>query len=102
MTSQTKFIQDHAYSYRTLSVDHLSELQEDIDKLKRENKLSNHEIYRSYIDNKKFELPESLPNARSLIVMAIFDAPMLVNFHLNGKIHELTLPHGYYATGLSK
>lgn len=101
MASQPPSSPDLEYKYKMLSVSHFSELQEDIDKLKREKKLSDHEVYRSYIDNKKFEPPEDLPNAKSIIVMAIPTKPMLVNFQLNGKNHETMVPPGYYSTGLS-
>ncbi|MFW9915476.1 MAG: 4Fe-4S double cluster binding domain-containing protein [Candidatus Thorarchaeota archaeon] len=99
--SQTLSPPDLEYKYKTLSVSHFSELQEDIDKLKREKKLSDHEVYRSYIDNKKFELPENLPDAKSVIIMAIPTKLMLVNFQLNGANHETIVPPGYYSTGLS-
>ncbi len=87
------------YKYKTVSVDHLDEMQEDIDKLRREGKLSNNETYRSYIDSKKFEIPETLPNAKSIIIIAIFSKPALVNFHLNGKKHEVIIPPNYYDDG---
>jgi len=90
---------DFEYKYRTISVEHLEELQEDIDKLRREGKLSNNEVYRSYIDTKKFEIPESLPNAKSIIILAIFSKLGLVNFHLDRKIHEIMIPPNYYDDG---
>jgi len=90
---------DFKYRYRTVSVDHLEELQEDIDKLRHEGKLSNNEVYRSYIDSKKFEIPENLPNAKSIIVLAIFSKLALVNFHLDGKKHEIMIPPNYYNDG---
>lgn len=90
---------DFEYKYRTISVDHLKELQEDIDKLRREGKLSNNEVYRSYIDSKKFEIPENLPNAKSIIILAIFSKLALVNFHLDGKNHEIMIPPNYYDDG---
>ncbi|MFX1328088.1 MAG: 4Fe-4S double cluster binding domain-containing protein [Promethearchaeota archaeon] len=90
---------DFKYKYRTISVDHLEELQEDIDKLHREGKLSDNEVYRSYIDTKKFELPKTLPNAKSIIIIAIFSRLALVNFHLNGKNHEVMIPPNYYDDG---
>ena len=46
---------DFEYKYRTISVEHLGELQEDIDKLRRAGVLSDNEVYRSYIDTKKFD-----------------------------------------------
>ncbi|MFX1569152.1 MAG: 4Fe-4S double cluster binding domain-containing protein [Promethearchaeota archaeon] len=90
---------DFEYKYRTLSVDHLEELQEDIDKLRRAGLLSDNEVYRSYIDSKKFEIPESFPNAKSIIILAIFSKIGLANFHLNGKKYEVMIPPNYYDDG---
>ncbi len=83
-----------------MSVDHLEELQADIDKLKLEGKLSDNEIFQGYLSDKKFALPEDFPNAKSIIVVAIPTKLMLVNFQLEGKNHEVMLPPGYYSTGL--
>ncbi|MFW9990679.1 MAG: 4Fe-4S double cluster binding domain-containing protein [Candidatus Odinarchaeota archaeon] len=90
------------YKYRKVSVDHLQELQEDIDKLIRENKLSDNKTFRSYINTKKFEIPENFPEAKSIIVMAVFTRPMLVNFYVNGKKKEIIVPPQYYDDGLSE
>ncbi|MFX0139089.1 MAG: 4Fe-4S double cluster binding domain-containing protein [Candidatus Hodarchaeota archaeon] len=90
---------DFEYKYRTISVNHLVQLQEDIDKLRREGKLSNNEVYRSYIDSKKFEIPKNFPNAKSIIILAIYSKLALVNFHLNGKKHEIMIPPNYYDDG---
>jgi epoxyqueuosine reductase len=102
MNSPTVHSTDFVYKYKTLSVGQLNELQQDIDKLKREGKLSDHKTYRSYLSDLKFEIPENLPNVRSLIAIAIFTKPMLINFHLNGEKHEVMLPHQYYASGLTE
>ncbi|MFX1253730.1 MAG: 4Fe-4S double cluster binding domain-containing protein [Promethearchaeota archaeon] len=104
MSSQTGSIKkspDFIYKYKTMSVDRFRDLQEDIIKLKRENKLSDHEVYRRYIDELKFELPENFPEAKSVIVIAMFTKLRLLNFHLNGDKHEVMLPPGYFRTGLS-
>ncbi len=90
---------DFKYKYRTISVEHLEQLQEDIDKLRREEKISDNEVYRSYIDTKKFKIPETLPNAKSIIIIAIFSKLALVNFHLDGKNHEIMIPPNYYDDG---
>jgi epoxyqueuosine reductase len=87
------------YKYKTISVEHLNELQEDIDKLRREGKLSDNATYRSYIDNKKFQIPENLPDAKSIIILAIFSKLALVNFHLDGRKHEVMIPPNYYDNG---
>ena len=90
---------DFKYKYKTVSVDHLEELQEDIDKLHRGGKLSDNEVYRSYIDSKKFELPENFRDAKSIIILAIFSKLALVNFQLDGKNHEIIIPPNYYDDG---
>ena len=50
------------FKYRTMTVDHLSQLQQDIDKVKNSGKISRHKVFRSYIKDLKFELPEKIPN----------------------------------------
>lgn len=90
---------DFEYKYRIISVKHLDELQEDIDKLRREGKLSDNEVYRSYIDCKKFEIPEDFPDAKSIIILAICSRPALVNFHVNGSKLEVIIPPNYYDDG---
>jgi len=91
---------DLFYKYRTISVVHLKKLQEDIDKLRNSGKLSDNKVYRSYIDTKKFEIPESIPNAKSIIVIAVFGKMGLVNFNLDGKKYEAMVPPNYYDDGL--
>jgi epoxyqueuosine reductase len=88
------------YKYSTLSTIHLEELQHDIDSLRNQGKLSNHRTYRGYIENKKFKTPEKIPDAKSLIILAIPNKPMHVKFHLNGKTREITLPPQYYDDGI--
>jgi epoxyqueuosine reductase len=84
------------YQYKTLSIDYLDELQEDINKLKRENKLSKNKTYQGYLDNLKFVLPEDFPEAKSIIIVAVFDKPMRTNFVYSGIKHQVIVPHGYY------
>jgi len=87
------------YKYKTISVRHLEELQEEIDKLRNAGKLSNNKVYRSYIDTKKFEIPQDFADAKSIIILAIFSKLALTNFHVNGKKHEVMIPPNYYDDG---
>ncbi len=84
------------YRYKTISIDHLKELQEDIDGLRRENKLSNNETYLSYINELDFDIPKELSEAKSVIIVAMFTRLLKADFHLNGNTHEVMLPPGYY------
>ncbi len=99
MTAQGK--KPNIYAYKTLSVDHLKQLQHDIDTLDHEGKLSDHEIYRKYIGTKKFEIPENFPDARSIIIIAVFTRLMLLNFHLYNKKYRIMVPPLYYDDGIS-
>ncbi len=88
------------FKYRTMSVNHLEDLQKDIDKLKNENKLSKHTIYQSYLQELRFKIPKELPDAKSLIVLAIPTRLLQVRFHLDGKVHEVTFPSNYCSDSL--
>jgi len=89
------------YHYKSVSVEHLDDLQEDFDKLDRNGILSNHDTYRNYLSNKKFVIPESLPDAKSLIILATSTRMMHANFHLNGKVYNIMIPPPYYDDGLT-
>lgn len=84
-----------------MTVNHFNDLQEDIDKLKRKNRLSRNKVFRSYIDKLRFEIPEDFPEAKSILIMSVFTKLMYVNFHLKGKKHRVMLPPQYYDSGVS-
>jgi epoxyqueuosine reductase len=92
---------DFFYKYKTVSVEHLSELRTWIDELDRAGKLSRNETYRSYIDTKTCTLPDDFKDAKSVIVMATSGRLLYADFHLDGKVHETMIPPGYYDDGLS-
>ncbi len=83
-----------------MSTSHLEELQRDFDRMKNEGKLSENPTYRSYLQDLKFESPEKLPDAKSLIIMAIPTRLLLARFHLHGKMYEVTFPSNYCSDGL--
>ncbi|MBY8989521.1 MAG: hypothetical protein KGD58_02105 [Candidatus Lokiarchaeota archaeon] len=93
-------VSDYEYKYSTLSVDHLEELQNDFDKLDSAGKLSDHATYRGYLKNKIFKIPNKLPQARSLVILAISTKLGYVNFQLDGKIYDIPIPPNYYDDGL--
>lgn len=89
------------YKYRTISIDHFNELQNDIDMLKGADRLSTNKTYRSYIDKLRFEIPDQFPGARSVIVVAIFTRLMYATFHLKDQQYEVMVPPQYYDDGIS-
>lgn len=89
------------YKYRTVSVDHVKEMGEWLEKLKREGKLSNNETYRKYIGNFLYEPDKILPGAKSLIIIAIPQNIISITFHKGGKAYEVKTPTGYFNDGIT-
>jgi len=94
-------IPESFYKYRVMSVKHLQELQGDFESVDADGKVSNNSVFRSYIQKQQHHLPDSLPDAKSVIVMAVFTPLMTVDFRHQGAIHEIMVPH-YYEDGISE
>lgn len=90
-----------SFKYKTMSVDHFKDLQKTMDKIKSGGRISKHPIFRGYIDKMGFKIPDQFPEARFIIVMAVFTKLMKVNFHFDAAIHEITIPPLYYDDGIS-
>ncbi|HUT79628.1 MAG TPA: 4Fe-4S double cluster binding domain-containing protein [Candidatus Bathyarchaeia archaeon] len=88
--------------YRVLSVSHLPELEEKIDKLKSEGKITQNEVIQQYIGNFKFEVPEDFPEAKSIIILAQENKLVLINFNHNGIQQEVMIPPNYSQTCVTK
>lgn len=94
-------IPESIYKFRTMSVKHLQELQSDFESIDAEGKVSSNPVFRSYIQEQQHHLPDSLPDAKSVIVMAVFTPLMTADFHHEGKVHEIMVPH-YYNDGITE
>ena len=89
------------YCFKSVSVDHLKELQNDFDVGNFNGNLSDNETYRYYLSYKKFAIPKALPDSKSLIILAISTRLMRVKFHLEGEIFDVIVPPPYYDDGLT-
>ena len=87
--------------HKVISVKRLQEVQADIDKTEQDGNLSNNKVFRSYIGNFKFQVPESLSDAKYIVVLAIEHNLAKVNFHLNGQKHEIIFSSPYHKLGAS-
>ena len=87
--------------YRVMNVKQLQTLQEKIDTLNREGKISQHETLQYYIGKFSYQIPENFPEAKSIIVLALERKLVLVNFQFNGKKHEVMVPPNYCQSGVS-
>jgi epoxyqueuosine reductase len=84
------------FKYKIVSVENFPTLQKDIDLLRETKKLSTNEIFRKYIAKRKYLVPDDYPEAKNLIIMAVFTPPARIDVHYKKKIHNLIIPPQYY------
>ena len=78
---------------------HLPELQEYMGELKAQNKISTNTTFHRYIDYMQFEPPEELPQAKSIIILAIASKLGTVDIHYKSTIKKAYVPQNYYDMG---
>ncbi|RDE15483.1 MAG: hypothetical protein C4K48_03940 [Candidatus Thorarchaeota archaeon] len=88
-------LQDDAFQYRTVSVEHLQDMQDYMDALRRKGLFSTNSVFRSYVDNKSFKVPQDFPDAKSIIVVAVYVPLASVNVHYQNQIHKILIPPNY-------
>ena len=84
------------YQARTVSIEHLRLLQKQIDEQRNEGLLDN-QFYQDRLAWFRFQIPESLPKAQSIIVVAVPRPQTRAIFTLNGNRRPLILPPTYTA-----
>jgi len=89
-------LRELGYKARTVSIDHLCLLQKQIEE-QRSQGLLNSEFYQNRLDWFRFQIPESLPKAQSLIVVAVPRPQTRAVFTWNGIRRPLILPPTYTA-----
>jgi len=100
-TNLEQGIPDSMYKFSVIPVKHLQELQSDFETIDAEGRVSNNTVFRSYIQQQQHQLPETFPDAKSVIVLAVFTPLMTAEFHHKGKTHEVLVPH-YYDDGITE
>jgi len=89
-------LKEHDYRAAIVSVRHLRELKEEIIGRLSQG-LFDEEFYRLRLTFFDFGVPEALPNARSIIVVAVPRPQAQATFTYEGKRRELILPPTYVA-----
>ena len=82
--------------FRTISTRHLPELQREIEN-RRDKGHFNENFAREYLSSFKFNPPEDLKNAKSIIIVAMPRRPTKAVFDWNGKKQAFILPPTYTA-----
>ena len=91
-------LEERGYKGRIVSIQHLGDLQEEMEGHHRQG-LFDEEFYQTWITGFAFSPPDSLPGARSLIVVAIPQPQIRVVFTWNGEPLPLIIPPTYVAYG---
>lgn len=82
------------YKGRIVSVNHLQDLKEEIEG-HRAKGLFDEELYQEYLSWFEFKVPESLPGAKSLIIVAVPSPQNQAIFKWNGESRALIIPPTY-------
>ena len=91
---------DAGFRFRTVSVRHLHELREWMDRLDRAGRLSANPTWRSYVDSFQYSPPKALADARSLVIMATPLKIARIAFNTEGRKRTIMIPAGYVDDGL--
>jgi len=89
-------LRERGFRARIVSVSHLHELQKEIESL-HINALLDSQFCKDRLVWFKFQIPEDLPKAQSLIVVAVPRPQTRAIFKWNGQRHPLTIPPTYTA-----
>ena len=87
-------LEERGYQGRVVSIEHLHELQDEIETRYRESQLDE-TLFRNYLSNFVFGPPDSLPEARSLIVVAVPAPQTRFTFPWNGEGIPIMVPPTY-------
>jgi epoxyqueuosine reductase len=87
---------ERGYQGRIVSIQHLPELKENIDKFYRQG-LFDKEFYQERLTFFNFQIPDSLPEAKSIIVVAVPRPQSQAIFTWEGETRALILPPTYVA-----
>jgi epoxyqueuosine reductase len=85
---------EHGYRGRIVSIQHLRDLQEEIEGRNMQGQFDK-EFYHDCLARFDFRVPESLPEAKSIIVVAVPRPQTQVSFTFNGETRVLILPPTY-------
>lgn len=88
-------LQRYGYKGRIVSIQHLGNLQEEIEEWRKSGSLSE-DLYRKYFASMDFRVPNDFPEASSLITVAVPRPQTQAVFALNDELSEFIIPPTYF------
>ncbi len=90
-----KLLEKQAFRGKIVSLEHVKELQQEIDGLHKKD-LLDEELYRAYLASFDFECQQKLPNARSLIIVSVPQPQVRVTFVRENQSYPVIIPPTYF------
>jgi len=87
-------LEKNGFLGRIISVEHLNEIREEIESRHREG-LFDETLYQERLTYFKYQKPASLPNTKSITVVAVPQPIIKITFHWQGRAKPLILPPTY-------
>lgn len=87
-------LEQHGYRGKIVSIEHLRELQDEIEGRHKNGELDK-EISQRYLKGFNFKVPDSLPQTKSVIIVAAPQPQVQVSFSSNGKTLPVLIPPTY-------
>lgn len=84
-------------AHRHFSIDLLPRLRADMERITERGGVSDNPIFRSYLEGRRYEPPEALPQARSVVIVALADRRYEVGVRVEGRRLPVPIPPGYTA-----
>lgn len=86
---------ERSLRYKVVSVRHLQEMQDYMDRLRENGLFSTNTVFRSYVDDKSFRLPADFQDARYLVAVAVYNPLAKVNLPYEGHVYSVMIPPNY-------
>lgn len=101
MNGMTVPLKDLGYDHRVVSIERLAGLKERVESHRRQG-LFDSIFYQKQLSDFVFHLPENMPSARSLIIVAVPQPKSEVTFIWKGKRLTAVIPPTYVYSGIEK
>jgi len=84
-------------AYRHFPVDLVPRIHADMERITSRGEVSDNPTFRSYLEGRRYEPPEALPQARSVVIVALADRRYEVGVRVQGRRLAVPIPPGYTA-----
>lgn len=92
---ETGAIRGVPVAYRRIPVEALHRIESDMERILQRGGVSDNATFRSYIEHRSYEVPETMSGARSVVILAIADRRYELDIRVEGSRVTVPIPPGY-------